>query len=54
MNEIQSDLEKSGFSNIKYVQAIFPGDVHEKIEPVVKEGYGEGSFVVMQAKKHGA
>ena len=49
---IQSDLKKAGFSNIEYVQAILPGDIDEKYEPVVKEGYGEGSFVVLQGQKH--
>ena len=54
VNEVQSYLERAGFSDIKYVQAVFPGDADGIIEPVVKEGYGEGSFVVMRAKKHDA
>ena len=49
---IQSDLKKAGFSNIEYVQAILPGDIDGKYEPVVKEGFGEGSFVVLCGQKH--
>jgi SAM-dependent methyltransferase len=52
VEEVQSYLEKAGFSDIKYVQAVFPGDADGIIEPAVKKGYGEGSFVVMRAKKH--
>ena len=54
VDEVQSYLEKAGFSDIKYVQAVFPDDTDGIIEPVVKEGYGEGSFVVMRAKKYDA
>ena len=52
--KIQEILEKSGFSKIKCVQAILPGDINETYEPEVKQGYGEGSFVVLRAQKHEA
>lgn len=51
VEEIQEKLEKTKFSNIEYVQAILPGDIKENTEPEVKQGYGEGSFVVIRAKK---
>jgi len=49
--EIQRELEKTGFSNFKYVQAILPGDINENYTPEVKQGFGEGSFVVLRAQK---
>lgn len=52
--EIQSGLKKSGFVNIETIQAILPGDIDGKYEPQVKQGYGEGSFVVLRAQKHDA
>lgn len=52
--EMQEILEQAGFSNIEYVQAILPGDMNENHEPEVKQGYGEGSFVVLRAQKHDA
>jgi ubiquinone/menaquinone biosynthesis C-methylase UbiE len=52
--EMQDKLEQAGFSNIEYVQAILPGDMNENHEPEVKQGYGEGSFVVLRAQKHDA
>ena len=54
VNEVQKDLKKSGFSNIEYVQAILPGDADGNYEPKVKQGYGEGSFVVLRGQKHDA
>ena len=53
VREVQSDLKKVGFSNFEYVQAILPGDIYENYEPKVKQGYGEGSFVVLRAQKNG-
>jgi SAM-dependent methyltransferase len=52
VKEVQNDLKKAGFSNIEYVQAILPDDICENYEPEVKQGYGEGSFVVLRAQKH--
>ena len=54
VNEVQKDLKKAGFSNIEYVQAILPGDADGNYEPKVKQGYGEGSFVVLRGQKHDA
>lgn len=52
VKEVQSDLKKAGFSNIEYVQAILPDDIDKNNKPEVKQGYGEGSFVVLRAQKH--
>ena len=52
VEEIRKDLEKAGFTNFEYVQAILPGDNDETLEPEIKQGYGEGSFVVLRGQKH--
>ncbi len=50
-DKLLKDLKKVGFKDFKIVQTIFHKlDEINKIEPV-KEGYGEGSFVVIRAKK---
>ena len=54
VDEIRCDLIKSGFSNIELVQALLPGDTDENYVPEVKQGYGEGSFVVLRGQKHDA
>ena len=54
VNAVQKDLKKAGFSDIEYVQAILPGDADGNYEPKVKQGYGEGSFVVLRGQKHDA
>lgn len=51
VEEIRKELEKIGFTNFEYVQAILPGDIDESLEPEIKQGYGEGSFVVLRAQK---
>lgn len=51
---IQEKLVNAGFNNIEYVQAILPDDIPENSEPEVKQGYGEGSFVVLRAQKNDA
>ncbi len=49
--ELLNYLKKVGFKEFKIVQTIFHKlDEIKNIEPV-KEGYGEGSFVVIRAKK---
>jgi SAM-dependent methyltransferase len=49
--EVESYLEKTGFRNLKFRQTIFQSlDRIKKLEPI-KEGYGEGSFVVVKALK---
>jgi SAM-dependent methyltransferase len=50
--EIQSDLQKVGFNSFETVQVIFPGDIDENNKPEVKQGHGQGSFVVLRAQKH--
>jgi ubiquinone/menaquinone biosynthesis C-methylase UbiE len=49
VDEIKSFLKKSGFKNMSFSQTIFQS-LHriKKIEPV-KDGHGEGSFVVVKA-----
>ena len=54
VHEIQCNLVKAGFSNIRHVQALLPGDTDENYAPKVKQGYGEGSFVVLRGQKHDA
>jgi ubiquinone/menaquinone biosynthesis C-methylase UbiE len=49
--EVISLLKETGFKNIKFRQTIFNTlDKIEKVEPV-KDGYGEGSFVVIRVQK---
>lgn len=50
-DEVVSYLKNTGFKNFDFLQTIFH-DLEEirKIEPI-KEGYGEGSFVVIKAIK---
>jgi len=45
---------KAGFGNIEHVQALLPGDTDDNYVPTVKQGYGEGSFVVLRGQKHDA
>ena len=49
--ELHNDLKKAGFEDIGFNQTIFCSlpDI-KSIEPI-KQGYGEGSFVVIKAKK---
>ena len=51
IDEVVSNLKKVGFKNFNFTQTIFHnlGDIKD-IEPI-KEGYGEGSFVVIRATK---
>lgn len=49
--EVLDLLQKAGFGNFQFIQTIFHGlEEIKKIEPV-KSGYGEGSFVVVKARK---
>ena len=49
--ELVNILKKVGFKNFTFVQTIFhkPEDI-KQVEPV-KNGFGEGSFVVVRAEK---
>lgn len=51
VEEVVRELEKVGFKEFKFTQTLFHNlkEINE-IEPV-KEGYGEGSFVVIRGKK---
>jgi len=51
VDEVVSLLKHAGFGGFRFTQTIFrhPADIKE-VEPV-KEGYGEGSFVVIKAVK---
>jgi len=51
VDEIQKSLRYAGFSDIKSIQAILPGDTDQSTDQDVKEGYGQGSFVVLRAQK---
>jgi len=53
VQEIQAELEKTGFSNFEYAQAILPGDHSTGLKPGVVQGFGIGSFVVLRAQKNG-
>ena len=51
VNEVVSMLSRSSFADLTFAQTVFKGlsDIRE-VEPV-KQGYGEGSFVVIRAMK---
>jgi len=48
VSELEILLTKAGFSSFAYRQTLFPG---ETTDLSVREGYGSGSFVVIQAHK---
>jgi len=51
MDEVISHLKKAGFENFNFTQTIFHNLAEiRNVEPI-KEGYGEGSFVVVKAIK---
>ena len=51
VENVVSQLEKAGFKRFNFVQTIFHNLTEiNSIEPV-KSGYGEGSFVVVEARK---
>lgn len=53
VGEVISYLKKVGFRNLTFTQTIFHNlDEIKEVEPV-KEGYGEGSFVVVRGMKLG-
>jgi ubiquinone/menaquinone biosynthesis C-methylase UbiE len=53
VDEVVSYLKKTGFKDFTFVQTIFHNLAELKeIEPT-KEGYGQGSFVVIKATKKG-
>lgn len=52
VNEIQKELKDAGFSNFEYTQTLLPGGVDKYSSVEIKQGYGEGSFVVLRAQKY--
>ncbi len=50
-DEIKEMLLQAGFENLKFVQTIFKDPGQMQKEDPVKEGYGEGAFVVVKATK---
>ena len=50
--EITGSLKAVGFQDFEYSQALLSTDVSAGQQPVVKRGYGEGSFVVLRAHKN--
>jgi len=51
VNEVVEHLEKASFRNFEFNQTIFHSLQKIKSVESVKSGYGEGSFVVIKAKK---
>jgi SAM-dependent methyltransferase len=51
LEEVVSCLKKSGFRNFSFTQTIFHSLAEIKGSEPVREGYGEGSFVVVKAVK---
>jgi SAM-dependent methyltransferase len=51
VDEIEKELKVVGFKHFETVQAILPGDVDETSGEEIKQGHGEGSFVVLRAQK---
>jgi len=51
VKEMRKSLENAGFCNFEYVQVILPGDIDGCLELEIRQGYGEGSFVVLRAQK---
>ena len=53
VNEIIPYMEKAGFRNLAFTQTIFHALEEIKEVEIIKEGYGEGSFVVVSGMKPG-
>jgi len=51
VNEIIPYLKKAGFQNLAFTQTIFHALEEIKEVEAMKEGYGEGSFVVVSGMK---
>ncbi len=49
--EVIGLLNKNNFGKIKICQTIFPNPDDMTIEDIVKDGFGEGAFVVLSAIK---
>jgi ubiquinone/menaquinone biosynthesis C-methylase UbiE len=51
VEEIVKLLKYTGFTNFKFVQTLFSNTGKSPHRQAVKEGYGEGSFIVLRAQK---
>jgi ubiquinone/menaquinone biosynthesis C-methylase UbiE len=51
VDKIVSELKRAGFRNLKFCQTLFHNLNDIRQFEHAKPGYGEGSFVVIQAKK---
>jgi len=51
VEEIVKVLKSTGFTNFKFVQTLFSDIEKSQQNQIVKQGYGEGSFVVLRAQK---
>ena len=51
VDEVASCMKKAGFESLDFAQTIFHNLDEIKGIESVKEGYGEGSFVVVRARK---
>ena len=51
VDEIIRVLETSGFTDFSFVQTLFSEEDETGVVQSVKEGYGDGAFVVVRAKK---
>ena len=51
VDELVSNLKKAGFKNFDFTQTIFHSLAQIRAIEPIKEGYGEGSFVVIRAIK---
>jgi SAM-dependent methyltransferase len=53
-DEIMRELKTAGFTDFSLVQTLFPEEEGAGAALVVKEGHGDGAFVVVRAKKPGS
>jgi hypothetical protein len=51
VNEVNFYLQEAGFKNFNFNQTIFRNLIEIKSVEPIKEGYGEGSFVVVKGIK---
>lgn len=54
VDKVVFELNRAGFRHFKFSQTLFHDLEDIKTLEPAKSGYGEGSFVVIQAKKHGS
>jgi len=54
VDEVLEALGSRGFGQFAFVQTLLPGKLHSHEIGMVKEGHGEGAFVVVRAMKPGS